>query len=129
MKKMLLLVFALVVAGGLGCAPEPQGENAAPAGDCDSTLVVRTYRNLRGVIEQPPDAARQLYIRYEAIPDFTGPCGEESLDAGEILPFVLDQGIDPAGLNERDSVTFDLLVNWDTIPLPGIIVRIEKDDT
>ncbi len=131
MKTSFLILFTLVVAVGLGCSSEPQDEassaNAARDAECDSTLVVRSYPNLRGVIEQLPDATSDpIYIRHEAIDDFTSPCSEEPLKAGGILPFLLGEGVDTTGLKAQGKVAFGLEVNWDAAGLPGTIVAITR---
>ena len=129
MKTSFLLFFTLVVAVGLGCSSESQDEapsaNAARDAECDSTLVFRKYPNLRGVIEQLPDATSDpIYLRHEAIDDFTSPCSEEPLKAGGILSFLLGEGGDTTGLRAQGKVAFGLEVNWDATELPGTIVGI-----
>ena len=128
MKTSFLILFTLVVAVGLGCSSEPQdGASSANAGDaeCASTLMLRSYSNLRGVIEQLPDAPSDpIYIRHEAIDDFTSPCSEEPLEAGGILPFLLGEGVDTTGLKVQGMVAFGLEVNWDAAHLPKTIVGI-----
>lgn len=126
MKTSFLILFTLIVAVGLGCSSEPQDEassaNAARDAECDATLVLRSYPNLRGVIEQLPDATSdQIYIRHEAIDDFTSPCSAEPLKAGGILPFLLG---DTTVLKVGDKIAFTLEVNWDAADLPGTIVGI-----
>ena len=136
MNKRPMIIFVLAVVSGLACASDPQNASFVNAtGDCDSTLVERSYTGLRGIIEKDTlvitetDTSHQLYIRHEAIPHFMGPCGEDPLEAGDVLPFMLaeTETITTTGFSEQDSVIFDLEVNWDTEPLPGIIVRIEKE--
>ena len=126
MNKPLLIVFVLIAATSLACTPKGQGDGEEPntaLGPADTI-----YRTIQGRIEQLPDTTGRLYIALESIPGFRDPNGNPARLDSTIMPFLLGAGVSSAGLREQDAVTFDLLVNWDTIPLPGIIIRLEKNN-
>ena len=118
MKRMSLIILALVVACGLGCGVEGQGTLDAAA---------TTYTGARGRIEQLPDSTGQIYITLNPIPEFRNPNDSLVRLDTTTMPFFLGEGVDTTGLRADSMITFDLLVDWDTVPLPGIIVRIDRE--
>lgn len=109
--RLLLAVALAACAGGEG---RPESEAAV-------------YTS-RGVVRRLPtegSTAPEIWIRHEAIPDFTDIEGQRVGMDSMTMPFRLDPGVSLEGLEAGDKVRFELSVDWEA-DLPARITDLEE---
>lgn len=94
-----------------------------PLAGC-GTETGRSY-TLRGEVTQPPSPSGELYLRHEAIDDWTSRSGQvEGMDS-MTMPFAIDQGVSLEGLQAGDKVEATLNVDWEA-DLPVKITQLRE---
>jgi len=120
MRNAAVLAVALVAVLALGaCSPPPP---PAPAGPDQSYSV-------RGEIVRLPDPAdpqHEIWIRHEAIPDFTSDEGQVVGMEAMTMPFALAEGIDLSSYEIGEKIRFQLEVRWADKAQPAKVVAVEK---
>lgn len=98
------------------------GKTATPT-PADQTYLVR------GEIARLPEAGAaqpELWLRHEAIPDFTTDDGKRVGMDAMTMPFGVAAGLDLRGFAVGDKVRFTLEVRWQDLRQPTAITRLEK---
>ena len=120
MRNAAVLALALVAVLALGaCSPPPP---PAPAGPDQSYSV-------RGEIVRLPDPAdpqHEIWIRHEAIPDFTSEEGAVVGMDAMTMPFALAEEIDLSAYEIGEKIRFTLEVRWADQAQPAKVVAVEK---
>ena len=119
LRLVRLFALALVPFMDLACA---KGTAPAPKGPD------QTYR-VRGEIARLPEGgsgAPEIWIRHEAIPDFTGEDGQRIGMDSMTMPFALDPAVSLQSIAVGDKVAFTLEVRWTDRAAPAKVVRLEK---
>mgnify|MGYP001187670412 FL=1 len=122
MRQAIILGTCLaVVALALGaCAPAPPPPTP--------TVADRSY-SVRGEIVRLPDPADpqyEIWIRHEAIPDFTTDSGEVVGMDAMTMPFGVADGLDLSAVAVGDKILFTLTVSWADRAQPARVTAIEK---
>lgn len=85
----------------------PERASAAPAAPPPRTYTVR------GEVARPPEpAARAVWIRHEAVPDFVDSTGKASGMQSMMMRFDTAPGVPLDTLKVGDKVEFSLFVGW-----------------